>query len=339
MPNIAIENVKGCRKAATLLVLLGEEVCSQLMKYFWEDEVEKISREMSVLNNVPPDLGESVLEEFHNMVLARQYMSSGGMDFTKKVLQKALGQDGARRVIDRVTKSIESSVGFNALEKADPHQLSRFIQNEHPQTIALILAHLDPAQGAELLASLPEDVRPDIAIRMANLGEISPEVIKRISLILDQKLKSLGTYSREAMGGTRAVAELVNKMERIDGRAILEKIESESPDLAVAIRNLMMVFEDILLIDNVGIREILQRVDKKTLTIALKGTNEELQAHVFKNMSQRAVEMMKEDMEALGPVRVRDVEKAQQEVVDILRRLEEEGLVNIRGGGGDEYVV
>ena len=188
MPNINMENVKGRRKAAALLVLLGEEASSQLMKYFWEDEVEKISREMSVLNNVPPDLGESVLEEFHNMALARQYMSTGGIEFTKKVLQKALGSDGARRVIDRVTKSIESSVGFNALEKADPHQLSKFIQNEHPQTIALILAHLDPGQGAELLGSLPEEVRPDIVVRMANLGEISPEVIKRISLILDQKL-------------------------------------------------------------------------------------------------------------------------------------------------------
>jgi flagellar motor switch protein FliG len=336
---MTVENVKGTRKAATLLVLLGEEVSSQLMKFFWEDEVEKISREMSVLNNVPPDLGESVLEEFHNMALARHYMSAGGIEFTKKVLQKALGPDMAKRVIERVTKSIESSVGFNALEKADPHQLSKFIQNEHPQTIALILAHLDPSQGAELLASLPEEIRSNIIVRMASLGEISPEVIKRISLILDQKLRSLGTYSREAMGGTRAVAELVNKMDRTDSRAILEKIENEKPDLAVAIRNLMMVFEDILSVDNVGVREILQRVDKKTLTIALKGTNEELQAHIFKNMSQRAVEMMKEDMEALGPVRVRDVEKSQQEVVEIIRRLEEEGLVNIRGGGGDEYVV
>jgi flagellar motor switch protein FliG len=336
---MTVENVKGTRKAATLLVLLGEEVSSQLMKFFWEDEVEKISREMSILNNVPPDLGESVLEEFHNMALARHYMSAGGIEFTKKVLQKALGPDMAKRVIERVTKSIESSVGFNALEKADPHQLSKFIQNEHPQTIALILAHLDPSQGAELLASLPEEIRSNIIVRMASLGEISPEVIKRISLILDQKLRSLGTYSREAMGGTRAVAELVNKMDRTDSRAILEKIENEKPDLAVAIRNLMMVFEDILSVDNVGVREILQRVDKKTLTIALKGTNEELQAHIFKNMSQRAVEMMKEDMEALGPVRVRDVEKSQQEVVEIIRRLEEEGLVNIRGGGGDEYVV
>jgi flagellar motor switch protein FliG len=336
---MTVENVKGTRKAATLLVLLGEEVSSQLMKFFWEDEVEKISREMSILNNVPPDLGESVLEEFHNMALARHYMSAGGIEFTKKVLQKALGPDMAKRVIERVTKSIESSVGFNALEKADPHQLSKFIQNEHPQTIALILAHLDPSQGAELLASLPEEIRSNIIVRMASLGEISPEVIKRISLILDQKLRSLGTYSREAMGGTRAVAELVNKMDRTDSRAILEKIENEKPDLAVAIRNLMMVFEDILSVDNVGVREILQRVDKKTLTIALKGTNEELQAHIFKNMSQRAVEMMKEDMEALGPVRVRDVEKSQQEVVEIIRRLEEEGLVNIRGCGGDEYVV
>jgi flagellar motor switch protein FliG len=334
-----LENVKGPRKAAALIILLGEELSSQIFKFLWEDEIEEISREISTLSSVPPELSESVLEEFHNMSLARDYISSGGLEYAKKLLVKALGSDGSRRIIDRVTKSLETSVGFNALQKADPQQLSGFLQNEHPQTIALILAHLEPAQGAALLSSLPEATRSDIAIRMANLGEIPPEVIKRISLILDQKLNSLGTYSRETIGGTRAVAELVNKMDRTAGRSILERVEVDNPELAVEIRNLMFVFEDIMLIDANGMREILQRIDKKTLTVALKGTTSELQAQFFKNMSQRAVEMMKEDMEALGAMRLKDVEKAQHEIVEIVQRLEEEGAISIRGGTGDEYVV
>jgi flagellar motor switch protein FliG len=254
-------------------------------------------------------------------------------------LQMGLGPDGSRRVIERVIKSLESAAGFNALEKADPQQLSRFIQKEHPQTIALILAHLDSTAAAELLGTLPENVAADVAIRIANLGEIPPDVIRRISAILTQKLSAMGTSRVETVGGARPVAEMVNKMDRVAGRTILERIETENPELAVTIRNLMLVFEDIMLIDNVGIREILQRVDKKALTLALKGTSEELQAHIFKNMSQRAVEMMKEDMEALGPVRIRDVEKAQHEIVEVIQKLEQEGVITMRGGGGDEYVV
>jgi len=203
----------------------------------------------------------------------------------------------------------------------------------------LILAHVTPKHAAALMASFPPATRADIAMRIANLGEISPEVIKRIASILTQKFSALGTSARETVGGARAVAELVNKMDRAAGREILEKIEADNTELAMVIRNLMLVFDDILLIDGNGIREILQRADKKTLTLALKGTSEELQAHIFKNMSQRAAEMMKEDMEALGPVRLRDVEKAQHEVVEIVQKLEEEGLVSLRGGSGDEYVV
>jgi flagellar motor switch protein FliG len=336
---VALESVKGVRKAAVLCVLLGEDVSSVLFKNLWEDEIEALSKEISLLSTIPQDLSEIVLEEFHNLALARQYISTGGIEYTKKLLNKALGTEGSKKVIDKVTRSLESSVGFSALGKANPQLLSRFIQNEHPQTIALIIAHLDPAHAAELLTSLPEQIRPDVVMRMANLGEISPEIVKRISLILSQKLSSLGTFSGEAIGGTRAVAEMVNKMDRPSGKAILETIETQNAELAVAIRNLMLVFEDLLLIDAPGIREILQRVDKKTLTVALKGTSEELQTHIFKNMSQRAVEMMKEDMEALGPVRIRDVEKAQHEIVEIIQKLEEEGVVSRGGGSGDEYVV
>jgi flagellar motor switch protein FliG len=335
------EELNGARKAAALLVALGEDVSSQLLKFLWEDEIEKIGKEMHAMETVPFGVAERVLEEFHQSAVKGRFVSSGGAAFTKKLLQKALGADGARTVIDRLTKSGEAQAPPNLapLQETDPRQLYQFIQNEHPQTIALILSHVAPNHAASLLSAFPPPVRADIATRIANLGEISPEVVKRISSILAQKVTSLGTAKGESAGGARAVAELVNKMDRAAGKEILEKIESGNPELATTIRNLMLVFDDILLIDAAGIREILQRADKKTLTMALKGTSEELQAHLFKNMSQRASEMMKEDMEALGPVRLRDVEKAQHEVVEIVQKLEEEGLVSIRGGSGDEYVA
>jgi flagellar motor switch protein FliG len=320
-------------------VALGEDISSQLLKFFREDEIERISKEMTAIDRIPAEVAEKVLEEFHQSTIKGQFVSTGGLEYTKKVLHKALGSDGARPMIDRLSRTAEPSTGFASLGSADPQQIYQFIQNEHPQTIALILAHVNPMHAAALLANFPESQRADIAMRIANLGEISPEVIKRISSILSQKISSLGTSSRETAGGAKAVAELVNKMDRSTGKEILEKIEHENAELAVAIRSLMLVFDDIMLIDAAGIRELLQRADKKTLTLALKGTSEELQAHIFKNMSQRASEMMKEDMEALGPVRLRDVEKAQHEIVEIVHKLEEEGLVSLRGGSGDEYVV
>jgi flagellar motor switch protein FliG len=334
-----LEGITGARKAAALFVALGEDISSQLLKFLWEDEIERIGKEISALDTVPAEVVEKLLEEFHHGAVTGQYVSTGGMEYTKKLLQKALGSDGARAYIDRLTKTADSTINFAPLGETDPQQLYQFIQNEHPQTIALILAHVTPAHAAALLAAFPENVRADIAMRIANLGEIPPEVIKRISSILSQKISSLGTSSRESVGGARTVAELVNKMDRATAREILEKIEQQNPELAMAIRNLMLIFDDIMLVDPAGIREILQRADKKVLTLALKGTSEELQTHIFKNMSQRAAEMMKEDMEALGPVRLRDVEKAQHEMVEIVQKLEEEGLISLRGGSGDAYVV
>jgi flagellar motor switch protein FliG len=333
------EDLVGARKAAALFVALGEDLSSQLLKFLGEEEIEKIGKEMNAMETVPFGVAERVLEEFHQSAVKGRYVSSGGAAFTKKLLQKALGPDGARTVIDRLTKSTDTPANLAPLQDTDPQQLYQFIQNEHPQTIALILSHVAPNQAAALLGAFPPAVRADIATRIANLGEISPEVVKRISSILAQKVTSLGTAKGETAGGARAVAELVNKMDRAAGKEILENIESGNPELAATIRNLMLVFDDIMLIDAAGIRELLQRAEKKTLTLALKGTSEELQTHLFKNMSQRASEMMKEDMEALGPVRLRDVEKAQHEIVEIVQKLEEEGLVSIRGGSGDEYVA
>lgn len=330
--------MNGTQKAAVLMVALGDDVAASIFKYLEEDEIQQISKEIAMTRHVQPETADEVLEEFHTMSLAKSYIAQGGIEYAKKLLIKSVGPEAARKIIDRLTKALESSAGFSSIERANPQQLSKFIQNEHPQTIALILAHLNATQAGELIASLPETLRADVAMRMANLQEISPEVVRRISLILEQKLESLGSFATEAYGGVRAVAELFNRMDRSTGRVVLEKIENENPQLAASIRDLMFVFDDILLIDDTGISEILKRADKKTLTIALKGTSEELRNQFFRNMSSRAVEMMKEEMEFMGPIKIKEVEKSQHEVVEIVRQLEEEGVISIGGGGGEDYV-
>jgi len=333
-----VSKLTGMQKAAVLMVSLGDDTAANIFKYLEEDEIQTISREIAITKHVQPEQAEEVMEEFHTMAQARSYISQGGIEYAKKLLIKSVGPEVARKIIDRLVKALETSAGFTSLERANPQQLSKFIQNEHPQTIALILAHLNASQAAELISSLPEALRSDVAMRMASLQEISPEVVRRISMILEQKLEALGTFATEAYGGVRAVAELFNRMDRTTGRTVLEKIETENPQLAASIRDLMFVFDDILLIDDTGIAEILKRADRKVLTIALKGTSEELQNQFFRNMSTRAVELIKEEMEFMGPVKLKDVEKAQHEVVEIVRQLEEEGVISIGGGGGEDYV-
>lgn len=333
------ERLSGKQKAAILFLLLGEDITSEVFKRLRDDEVQEITREISLIRAVPAGISDAVAEEFYHMTLAREYITVGGIDYAKKVLIKSMGTENARKIIDRLAKIIEKSAGFSALEKISPQQLSKFIQHEHPQTIALILAHLSPSQAAQLISALPEDIRTEVVIRMANLEEISPEIVKKIAGVLDQKLEALGSYSLEEYGGVKAVSELFNRMDRRASRNVLEQIESRDPGLAVSIKDLMFVFEDILLIDDQGIMEILKRIDKKSLAIALKGSKEELRAKFFKNMSQRAGEMLKEEMEYLGPIRVKDVEKAQHEIVEVVRGLEEEGLIVIGGTGSEEYVI
>lgn len=334
-----MSKLSGAQKAAVLMVTLGDDTASNIFKYLEEDEIQTIAREIAITKHVQPEVAEEVMEEFHTMSQARSYISQGGIEYAKKLLIKSVGPEVARKIIDRLVKALESSAGFTSLERANPQQLSKFIQNEHPQTIALILAHLNASQAAELITSLPEALRSDVAMRMASLQEISPEVVRRISLILEQKLEALGSFATEAYGGVRAVAELFNRMDRNTGRAVLEKIETENPQLAASIRDLMFVFDDILLIDDTGIAEILKRADRKVLTIAMKGTSEELQNQFFRNMSTRAVELIKEEMEYMGPVKLKDVEKSQHEIVEIVRQLEEEGVISIGGGGGEDYVT
>jgi flagellar motor switch protein FliG len=327
--------VTGTRKAAILTLLLGEESACEIFKFLHEDEIERIAREVAALGPVQPRVGGDVLQEFHTMWQAAEYLSRGSVEFAQKLLAKTLGTESSRRI----GKSLESTLTFNSLEKADPQQLSKFVLSEHPQTIALILAHLKPAQAAQVLQSLPEDLRADVLTRMASLDEISPEVISRISGVIEQRLKALGGATHEAYGGVRAVAEVLNRLERNVSQPVLEAIENQAPDLAVSIRNLMFVFDDLLQVDDSALREIIQRADKKVVTIALKGASEEIRVRFFQNMSKRASEMIKEEIEVLGAIRLREVEKAQQEVVAIARKLEEEGLLTTGAAAGEPYVV
>jgi flagellar motor switch protein FliG len=284
-------------------------------------------------------MGEQVLEEFHQTAVAAEHVARGDIEFAKRVLVKSFGPDTARRMIDRVMRAFQSNAGFASLERADPQQLSKFILGEHPQTIALILAHLQPANAAQLATLLPEELRVEVLTRMASLEDISPDVVSRISSVIELRLKALGGPSREQHGGVRAVAELFNRLERTVSTPVLEAIEEARPELAVSIRNLMFVFDDLLHVDDNGMREIIQRADKKGLTIALKGASDEIRQRFFGNMSKRAGEMLKEEMEVLGAVRLRDVEKSQQEVVAIARKLEEEGLISTGAAAGEAYVV
>lgn len=332
--------IPGLRKAAITLVVLGDQTSGELFKLLEEDEIEELGKEISKLSTVTGEQAESVMEEFHQMSLAHEYMMKGGVDYAKRVLNAAFGPESARKIIDRLVKSLGSDVAtFDSLQKADPTQVAKFIQNEHPQTIALVLSHLNASSAAAMLMALPPEIRTDVSMRMANLDQISPEIVSKIASIVDQKLKALGQFSRESYGGVRAVAELFNRLDSNASREILEQIEEQEPVLGEGIRNLMFVFEDLLVIDAQGTREILSRVDKKTLTAALKGTSEQLRAHFFTNMSERGSEMLKEDMEAMGAVKIREVEQAQQAIIAIVRQLESEGVLSLKGQVGEQYVV
>jgi flagellar motor switch protein FliG len=257
----------------------------------------------------------------------------------RRLLSKALGQEQGRRVLERVVDSLHTAAGFASIERANPEQLSKFFLGEHPQTTALILAHLNANSAAKLLEQLPEDMRTDVLLRLANLGEIPPDVITRVSTVIEQRLRALGAHSREQRGGVRAVAELFNCLERNVSRPALAHLEVADPETALAIRNLMFVFEDLAGIEETGIREIANRADKKTLTVALKGASDAIRTRFFANMSKRAVDLLKEEMEMLGAVRLREVEKAQHEIVGIARKLEEEGIITTGAGAGEPYVT
>lgn len=321
------------------MVLLGEETSSNLLRHLGEDEVQLISKEIARHTTVSNDDAESILEEFYQMMVARSYVVKGGMDYAKRLLVNTFGDEPALRMLDRLVKAIgKDNANFDTLRKADPQQLAKFIQNEHPQTIALILSHLNSHQAAAMLIALPPELHAEVVQRMANLDQISPEIVSRIAAIIGQKIQELGEYSRESYGGVRAVAELFNRLDAVTTKGILETIETNDETLGKSIRHLMFVFEDILKLDEQAIRELLSRVDRKLLTVALKGTSEQLRQHFIKVMSQRAAEMLREDMDALGPVKIREVDESQQQIIAVVRQLESENIITLGSGGNDEYV-
>ncbi len=327
------------QKAAAMVVMLGEEVASTVMSHLNEIEIEQLSREISNTGPISADAAEENAEELYQMLVANRFVTEGGVDFARKVILKTLGAGSANRIIDRLSSSYASYNAFQSIDKVNPLQLSQFIQHEHPQTIALILAHLGPRSAAELLESLPEEIQGEAAVRMSNMEEISSDVIGSIASVLEEKLKPVGNYGEnEGFGGIRAVAEMFNRLDRRMSRAVLEQIDKETPEIASSIRQLMFIFEDIASLDDPAMREILQRIDKKAIGQALKGTSTELQNQFFRNMSGRAVEMLREEMEIMGPIKMRDVHAAQQKIVEIVRQLEEEGVISV-SGGADEYVV
>ena len=334
------EALPGLRKAAMLLVVLGEQSSAELLQQLSEDDVQKVSREVARITAISGDQSEIVLQEFHHLATAGDYVARGGVDYARKLLMRAFNPDIAKRLLDRLTKALGSeAASFDAIQKADPQQLAKFIHNEHPQTIALVLSHLNSTQAAALLNSLPPGLRSDVAQRMASLDQISPEVILKIAGVIGQKLKTLGEFSRESYGGVRAVAEMLNRLDSASSREILTHIDQQDTTLAETIRHLMFVFEDLLLIDPLGLKEVLAKVDRKVLTVALKGTSEQLRTQILGSMSQRGADMLREDMDALGPIKIKDVEAAQQQIIAIVRQLESEGVLSLKGTVGEQYVV
>jgi flagellar motor switch protein FliG len=331
--------IPGMRKAAVLLVLLGEDVASQIYRNLPEKDLEELTKEIAELAYVDSNTALAVLEEYHRMSITQDYLAQGGTDFAQKLLVKSFGEDGARQLLLQVSRAAEMSANkLDSLQKADPQQLAKFLESEHPQTIALILAHVDAKQASELLMRLPEALRAETLKRLAQLRQFSPEIAEKVSVSLHKRLQALGEQHRRAYAGFQGVADLLNRMDPAQTKSILEAIEKDDPKVALGIRNLMFTFQDLLGVPEAGIRELMGQLDKKSLALALRGATEELKSFIFKSMSSRAVEMLKEDMEVLGPVRSRDVTKAQQEIVAVARKLEAEGKISL-GAEEDEFVV
>ncbi len=336
----AQERIPGVQKAAILLVLLGEEISAELLRQLDLKEVQTIAKEVAQLGPISEEVAQRVLQECYDMRLARDYLVKGGLDYAEKLLIKAYGPDRGRQLVEQLARTLGAELtSLESLRRFDPQQLARLLHKEHPQTIALVLSHLSASQAAALLASLPPELRADVALRMAKLDQISPEVVQKIGAVIGQKMRALGEVSRETYGGVQAVAEILNQLDVNTSKDILEKIEEVNAGLAEEIRNLMFVFEDLLLLSQEAIREILARVDRRLLTIALKGTSDKLKEHIMSCMSQRGAEMLREDMEALGPVKIREVEAAQQQIIAVVRQLEAEGVISLRGSVGEQYVV
>ncbi|WAM33452.1 flagellar motor switch protein FliG [Caldicellulosiruptor morganii] len=330
--------ISGKQKAAMLLIALGPERSSRVFKYLKEEEIEELTLEIANIRTVSPEQKRAILEEFYNLCLAQEYIAEGGIDYAKEVLEKALGPEKAKEIIERLTVSLQVRP-FDFIRKADASQIINFIQNEHPQTIALVLAYLKPQQAAQVLASLPQEKQAEVARRIALMDRTSPDVIREVEKVLEKKLSSVVMQDYTVVGGIQAIVDILNAVDRGTEKRILEALEIEDVELVEEIRKRMFVFEDIIKLDNRSIQRVLREVENNTLAIALKGTTEEVRKVIFSNMSKRMAEMIQEDMEYMGPVRIRDVEEAQQKIVNIIRKLEDAGEIVIARGGGDEIIV
>ena len=328
----------GVQKSAILLIALGPEKSAKIFKHLREDEIEQLTLEIANTGSVSPQTKEEVLSEFYEVCLAQQYIAEGGITYAKELLEKALGQDKAKDVISKLTASLQVRP-FEFVRKTDPGQLLNFIQDEHPQTIALILSYLSPAQSSMVISALPPEKQADVAKRIAQMDRTSPDVIKEVEGVLERKLASLVNQDYTIVGGVDAIVDILNSVDRGTEKHIVETLEVEDPELADEIRKKMFVFEDILSLDDRAIQRVLRDIENNDIAVALKNANEEVQNVIFRNLSKRLAAMIKEDMDFMGPVRLKDVEEAQQKIVNNIRKLEDAGEIVIARGGGDEIVV
>jgi flagellar motor switch protein FliG len=330
----------GLRKAAILMIAVGDELAKVFIQSLSNTDVQQLTDEITRLGSVPQDVLTQVLTEFYGLLETQQYVVRGGVDYARRLLTDAFGASRAAELIAQLPKLREQTHGDLAmLQKMDPEQLSKFLENEHPQTVALVLAHLDPKRGSTLLMHLDEHLRVECVRRLAEMRQFSPEMAQKVGVILHRRMESLGSTGRKSYAGFRAVADMLNRLDQEASKGILEKIEMEEPKLAIGIRNLMFTFEDLLTVSETSIRELMSAVDKRVLSLALKGAKEDLKAHLFKAMSSRAVEMLKDDMEAMGPVRTKEVARAQQEMLVLARQLEAEGKITLKLEADDELAV
>jgi flagellar motor switch protein FliG len=330
--------LSGARKAAILISLLGDDSAATLLRNLPDRDVQRITDEVANLGQVPFEVTLEVLEEYQQLMSAQDFIAVGGQDVASRLLVKALGENGAKAMVQRLARAEEVSEELS-LKKVDPQQLARFLVGERPQTKAMVLGNLDSKRASALLMSLEPEVRADCVMRLASLGQYSPEVAAKVSSVLNRKLRSVGDQSKQAESGTSNVAEMMNRLDAGSAREILESIERDEPTLAINIRDLMFRFDDFLEVPEQQLRELMNSIDKKTLMVALKGASEDLRSHFYRTMSSRAVEMLKEDSEMMGPVRGKEVSKAQSEIVSIARKLESEGKIVLKAEGEDEYVL
>ena len=332
------EEITGVQKAAILLIALGPDKSSNVFKHLKEDEIEQLTLEIANTRSVSPAMKDAVLDEFYEVCLAQQYIAEGGIGYAKDLLEKALGSERAKDVIGKLTASLQVRP-FEFVRKTDASQLLNFIQDEHPQTIALILSYLSSNQASAIISALSPEKQTDVAKRIAQMDRTSPDVIKEVEKVLEQKLASLVNQDYTIVGGVDSIVDILNTVDRGTEKHIMESLEIEDPELADGIRKKMFVFEDILSLDDRSIQRVLREVDNNELAVALKGSNEEVQNLIFSNLSKRLATMIREDMDFMGPVRMKDVEEAQQKIVNIIRKLEDSAEIIISRGGGDEIVV